>query len=256
MKFGLIAVEDALGCVLAHAVKLNGFTLKKGKALSQADISSLRAENIFCIITAQLGDTDVSEDEAARQLSVAICGANATTQEAFTGRANLYADQAGVLLIDETRLRQINHLHESLTIATLPDFARVGKRDMLATVKIIPFATPREVLEKALSIVGAEPLVSVSAFKPLRVGLIITKLLQTKDSIVAKSESAIRDRVTSLGGTLTQVVVCNHAQDVLAHEIRGLKNVDLILLFGASAIVDRADVVPEPWLKLAVWWSM
>ena len=244
MKFGLIAVEDALGCVLAHAVKLNGFTLKKGKALSQADISSLRAENIFCIITAQLGDADVSEDEAARQLSVAICGANATTQEAFTGRANLYADQAGVLLIDETRLRQINHLHESLTIATLPDFARVGKRDMLATVKIIPFATPREVLEKALSIVGAEPLVSVSAFKPLRVGLIITKLLQTKDSIVAKSESAIRDRVTSLGGTLTQVVVCNHAQDVLAHEIRGLKNVDLILLFGASAIVDRADVVP------------
>ena len=244
MKFGLIAVEDALGCVLAHAVKLNGFTLKKGKALSQADISSLRAENIFCIIAAQLGDTDVSEDEAARQLSVAICGANATTQEAFTGRANLYADQAGVLLIDETRLRQINHLHESLTIATLPDFARVGKRDMLATVKIIPFATPREVLEKALSIVGAEPLVSVSAFKPLRVGLIITKLLQTKDSIVAKSESAIRDRVTSLGGTLTQVVVCNHAQDVLAHEIRGLKNVDLILLFGASAIVDRADVVP------------
>ena len=244
MKFGLIAVEDALGCVLAHAVKLNGFTLKKGKALSQADISSLRAENIFCIIAAQLGDTDVSEDEAARQLSVAICGANATTQEAFTGRANLYADQAGVLLIDETRLRQINHLHESLTIATLPDFARVGKRDMLATVKIIPFATPREVLEKALSIVGAEPLVSVSAFKPLRVGLIITKLLQTKDSIVAKSESAIRDRVTSLGGTLTQVVVCNHAQDVLAQEIRALKNVDLILLFGASAIVDRADVVP------------
>ena len=244
MKFGLIAVEDALGCVLAHAVKLNGFTLKKGKALSQADISSLRAENIFCIIAAQLGDTDVSEDEAARQLSVAICGANATTQEAFTGRANLYADQAGVLLIDETRLRQINHLHESLTIATLPDFARVGKRDMLATVKIIPFATPREVLEKALSIVGAEPLVSVSAFKPLRVGLIITKLLQTKDSIVAKSESAIRDRVTSLGGTLAQVVVCNHAQDVLAQEIRALKNVDLILLFGASAIVDRADVVP------------
>jgi molybdenum cofactor cytidylyltransferase len=244
MKFGSVAVEDALGCVLAHAVKLNALTLKKGKALSQADLDSLIVENVRHVIAARLDNSDVAEDEAARRLSIAISGKNATKQEAFTGRANLYADQPGVLLIDETRLRQINHLHESLTIATLPAFARVGRRDMLATVKIIPFAAPREVLEKALAIVGAKPLVSVAVFKPLRVGLVITRLRQTKDSIVAKSETAIRDRVTALGGSLTDVVVCDHGQDVLAHEIRKLKNVDLILLFGASAIVDRADVVP------------
>jgi molybdenum cofactor cytidylyltransferase len=244
MKFGSFAVVDALGCVLAHAVKLDALTLKKGKTLSQADIDSLIAENVLTVIAARLDVADVAEDEAARLLSIKITGENSTTQEPFTGRANLYADQPGVLLIDEARLRQINHLHESLTIATLPAFARVNKRDMLATVKIIPFATPREVLEKALAFVGNKPLVSVAAFKPMRVGLIITRLPQTKDSIVAKSETAIRDRVTSLGGALTQVVVCNHAQDVLAHEIRQLKDSDLILLFGASAIVDRADVVP------------
>jgi molybdenum cofactor cytidylyltransferase len=244
MKFGSVAVEDALGCVLAHSVKLNSWTLKKGKVLSQVDIDSLLAENLQHVIAAKLDASDVPEDEAARQLSIAISGENATTQEAFTGRANLYTNCAGVLLIDETRLRQINHLHESLTIATLPEFARVNRRDMLATVKIIPFATPREVLEKALNIVGDRPLVSVAAFKSLRVALFITRLPQTKDSIVVKSETAIRDRVTSLGGSLTEVVVCDHAQDVLAHEIRKLKNIDLILLFGASAIVDRADVVP------------
>jgi molybdenum cofactor cytidylyltransferase len=244
MKFGSVAAADALGCVLAHAVKLNALILKKGKVLSQADIDSLVAENVMSVIAARLDVSDVAEDVAARRLSIAISGENATTQEAFTGRANLYANCAGVFLIDEPRLKQINHLHESLTIATLPAFARVNRRDMLATVKIIPFATPREVLEKALAIVGDRPLVSVAAFKPLRVALIITRLPQTKDSIVVKSETAIRDRVTSLGGSLTQVVVCNHAQDVLAHEIRKLRNVDLILLFGASAIVDRADVVP------------
>lgn len=244
MKFGSFAVVDALGCVLAHAVKLNALILKKGKVLSQADLDSLIAENVNTVTAAKLDVDDVAEDEAARKLSIAISGKNATTQEAFTGRANLYANCDGVLLIDEPRLRQINHLHESLTIATLPAFARVGRRHMLATVKIIPFATPREVLEKALAIVGDRPLVSVAAFKPLRVALIITRLQQSKDSIVVKSETAIRDRVTSLSGSLTQVVVCDHAQDVLAHEICKLKNVDLILLIGASAIVDRADVVP------------
>ena len=244
MKFGSVAVEGALGCVLAHAVKLNALTLKKGKVLAQADIDSLTAENVNYVIAAQLDVSDVAEDEAARLLSIAISGENATTQEAFTGRANLYAGQPGVLLIDEMRVKQINHLHESLTIATLPAFARVGRRDMLATVKIIPFATPREVLEKALTIVGFKPVVLVAAFKPLRVGLIITRLPQTKDTIVIKSETAIRDRIIALGGSLTQVVVCNHAQDLLAQHVRALKNVDLILLFGASAIVDRADVVP------------
>ena len=244
MKFGSVAVGDALGCVLAHAIKLNVLILKKGKVLSQADIDSLIAENVKSVIAARLDVSDVAEDEAARRLSVAISGENTITQEAFTGRANLYADKAGVLLIDEARLRMINHLHESLTIATLPAFARVGLRDMLATVKIIPFATPRSVLENALAIVGDELLVSVGAFKPLRVGLIITTLPQTKASIVTKSETAIRDRVVALGSDLTQVVVCNHRQDVLAHEIRQLRNVDLILLFGASAIVDRADIIP------------
>jgi molybdenum cofactor cytidylyltransferase len=212
--------------------------------LSQADLDLLSAENVKSVIAAKLDFDDVAEDEAARKLSIAISGENIATQAAFTGRANLYASCPGVLLVDQLRLRQINHLHESLTIATLPGFARVGRRDMLATVKIIPFATPREVLEKALAIVGDQPLVSLAAFKPLRVALIITKLQQTKDSIVTKSETAIRDRVTSLGGHLISVVVCEHVQDILAHEIRQLKNVDLILLFGASAIVDRADVVP------------
>ncbi len=244
MKFGTVSVGDALGCVLAHAVKLNTLTLKKGKVLSQADIDSLAAENIMTVIAARLDRSDIAEDEAARQLSVAICGLDATAQEPFTGRANLYASQSGVLLVDEARLRMINHLHESLTIATLPAYARVGRRDMLVTVKIIPFATPRAILEKALTIVGNAPLVSVATFGALRVGLIITKLPQTKDSIIAKSENAILNRVTSLGGSLTQVIICNHDQAVLGREIQKLNEVDLILLFGASAIVDRADVVP------------
>ena len=244
MKFGSVAIEEAEGCVLAHSVKLHSFLLKKGKTLSRADLVLLRAENINCIIVARLDPDDVSEDVAARHISIAISGQHVVSQAAFTGRANIYSDQAGVLLVDQARLRAINHLHESLTIATLPSYARIGRRDMLATVKVIPFATPRAVLENALAIIGEKPLVSVAEFKPLRVGLIITRLPMTKDSIVAKSESAIRDRITALGGKLNEVLVCDHSQLTLSQHVRLLGDVDLILLFGAAAIVDRADVVP------------
>ena len=84
MKFGSVAVEEALGCVLAHAVKLSTLSLKKGKVLSQADLDSLIAENVKSVIAAKLDIDDVAEDEAARLLSIAISGENASTQEAFT----------------------------------------------------------------------------------------------------------------------------------------------------------------------------
>lgn len=244
MKFGSFAVDDALACVLAHSVKLKTAHLRKGKVLNAADIALLRDEGVHNIVAAKLDANDVPEDVAAHQISVAIGGANASSQEAFTGRANIHADQAGVLLVDEIRLRAINHLHESLTIATLPRFARVGRRDMLATVKIIPLACPRDVVEKALAIIDGQPLVSIAGFKPLRVGLIITRLAQTKETIIAKSETAIRERIVALGGILEHVVVCDHRQAKLRQQIELMVNVDLILLFGASAIIDRADVVP------------
>ena len=225
-------------------MRSKNLSLKKGKLLSADDLAHLQAEGVTEIIVAKLESNDVPEDLAAFQISKAICGFNAKSQEAFTGRANMYAEAEGVLIVDEVRLNAVNHLHESLTIATLPCFARVAKRDMLATVKIIPFATPRDVLEKALSIIDGKPLVSIAAFKPLRVGLIITRLPQTKASIIAKSEAAIRTRVEALGGSLSHVAVCDHSSTSLKNEIIKITNIDLILLFGASAIIDRADVVP------------
>lgn len=243
MKFGALLLDEAEGAVLAHAVRLQSGILKKGRVLSAADIAAMRAAGLLEVIAAKLGADDVAEDVAAHLVAVAACGSNAKAQEAFTGRANLYAEAAGLVLVDEPRVRAINHLHESLTLATLPSFARVEPRHMVATIKVIPFAVPRHVLDAALKIIGAEPLVRVAAFKPLRVGLVITKLPQTKDSIIAKSESSMRERVMAMGGVLSEVVVCEHTQSAVQAQIKAMRT-DLILVFGASAIVDRADVIP------------
>jgi molybdenum cofactor cytidylyltransferase len=248
MKFASFELADAEGAILAHAVKLDTMTFKKGRVLSVADINLLRASNIHQVIAAKLGADDVPEDVAAHKIAAAVCGQHVQVQEAFTGRANLYAAAAGLVVIDEVRLRAINHLHESLTLATLPPYARVENRDMVATIKVIPFAVPRDVFDAALKIIGDKPLISVAPFKNLRVGLIITRLPQTKEQLIAKSESAMRDRVHALGGELVAVAVCGHTDAAVAAEIKKL-DADVILLFGASAIVDRQDVIPAALVR-------
>ncbi len=150
-------------------------------------------------------------------------------------------------MVDAERVRRLNRLHESLTLATVQPFAIVEEREMVATVKVIPFAVPREVLDKALAIIGTVPLVKVEAFRGKRAGLIITKLPQTKPSIIAKSEDAMRERIAALDGTLQTVKVVPHAIAEVTAAIGELKAMacDPILIFGASAIVDRGDVIPS-----------
>ena len=84
-------------------------------------------------------------------------------------------------------MRALNRVHESLTLATAAPFEAVEARQMVATVKIIPFAVPRRVLSEALAVIGADPLIRVEAFKHRKAGLIITRLAQTKPSLIAKS---------------------------------------------------------------------
>ena len=176
-----------------------------------------------------------------------LVGAEGTTAQApFTGRANLHATCHGLAIIDAERVRALNRLHESLTLATVQPFAIVEEREMVATVKVIPFAVPRAVLDKALAIIGDEPLVRVEAFRNKRAGLVITKLPQTKPSIVAKSEDSMRERIDALGGTLAAVRVVPHGIAEVTAAIAELQalHCDPILVFGASAIVDRGDMIP------------
>jgi len=118
---------------------------------------------------------------------------------------------------------------------------------MVATVKVIPFAVPRPILTRALAIISDEPIIRVEPFRPRRAGLVITRLPQTKSSIIAKSEASIRARVTALGGSLDEVVICDHTAEAIKGAVAKLHACRLnpILIFGSSAIVDRGDVVPQ-----------
>jgi molybdenum cofactor cytidylyltransferase len=246
MKFATIPIAEASGAILAHGVRHAGGMLKKGRLLSQDDIAALKANDIQSVVAARLDGNDVAEDEAARALALAVAGDGTLAQQAFTGRANVHAKRSGIAVIDESGVKAINHIDESLTIATLAPYAVVSDKQMVATIKVIPFACPRQVLEQALEISKGQPLLRVQPFIKKMVSLIVTTLPQTKDSVIAKTEEVTRGRLEALGLSLGVVVHVAHHQQAVREAVLAMKakGSDLTLVFGASAIVDRADVIP------------
>ena len=247
MIFAEVPVAQAEGAILAHSVRHEQGTFKKGRLLTAADVALLRESGIERVFAARLEPDDVHEDEAAGRLARAMAGSEVSLSEAFTGRANLYAASPGLARLDVERIRRINHLHESLTIATVADYSQAEARQMLATVKIIPFATPRAVLEAALMIATeGGPLVQLASFKAHEAGLIVTTLAQTKPSIIDKSIAAIAERLGALGSRLKAAEVVPHEIEAVAAAVKRLEaaGASPILLFGASAIVDRGDIIP------------
>ncbi len=247
MRFGEIRVEEAEGSILAHSVRHARGAFKKGRVLTSDDVALLAQSGIATVFAARLDAEDVPEDEAAGEVARALAGEHCLVQAPFTGRANVHAQVPGVALVEAERVRALNRLHESLTLATVPAFDLVDERQMLATVKVIPFAVPRAVLLAAIDLIGGKPLVSVAPLRAHRAGLVVTTLPQTKEQLVAKTEKAVRDRLASLGSTLGQVIVTPHRIEEIGRAVAALKasGHDPILVFGASAIVDRGDVVPQ-----------
>ncbi len=250
MRFGSLPLDEAEGAILAHSLRRDGLSFKKGRRLSVDDVATLRKAGVETVVAVALDPQDVGEDAAAARVARAVVGdsrlgAGVTVAAPFTGRVNIFAASRGLLRLDPARIDAINLIDESITIATLPDFAVVEPGQMLATVKIIPFAAPDSVVAQAEELANAgSPPLAVAAFRPLSVGLIQTRLPGVKDSVLDKTVAVTRERVEALGGSLVIETRCAHDEADLAACVQAFPAVDLLLIAGASAITDRRDVLP------------
>ncbi len=247
MKFGPTRLADAEGALLAHAMRLAGRSLKKGHVLDGADIAGLRREGHEEVIAARLEPGDVGENEAAARLAESVMGPGLKLDTAFTGRANLRADAPGLAVLDEPAIDAINAVDERLTVATVAPFHPVAARGIAATVKVIPFAAPGAVLDTAMAIAREKaPVVRIAAFAPRRVGLIQTVLPNLKPGLLQKTVEATRARLAGMGAQLARSGQTAHAEAEVAAMLEAYRKdgIAIALVLGASAIVDRRDVIP------------
>jgi molybdenum cofactor cytidylyltransferase len=247
MKFGEVLVDEAVGAVLAHSLRVGERSLRKGRILSAEDVAALKAAGRRSIVAAQLAAGDIGENTAAAQIARPLAGPHVSAAPPFTGRVNFLSEVHGVLVFDRARVDRFNLIDETITLATIEPYAVVAPKQMVATVKIIPFAvrgSSVEACQREASSGG--PLVAIAPFQSKRVALIQTRLPGLKESILDKTVAATRDRLETLGSSLALEQRCEHREDELAPTITAAieAGAELVLVAGASAIVDRRDVIP------------
>lgn len=247
MKFGLVPVSEAAGGIAVHSIRKGGFVLKKGTVIGPDEFKALQAAGIDELVVARLEPGDVPEDVAAAEIAAAIAGEHVRTDRAFTGRCNLFAEVSGVLVIDRSAVDELNNVDEAITFATLPAFKPVVEGEMIATVKIIPFAVRSEARDRAMAVARkAKPLLRVVPYRIRKVGVISTLLPGLADKVVEKTLKITTDRLVPAGATIIADKRVRHTQaDVAAAIVDVLRQgAELVIVFGASAIADRRDVIP------------
>lgn len=249
MKFGAFPLEAAEGALLAHTHRLQipdgRQVLKKGLRLDPSHLALLRQAGLSSVVCARLEPEDVEEDEAATELGRALTTPTLRAEPAATGRVNLVAAVRGRFDVQADAVHRANRLDPRLTLATREPGTVVAAGELVATVKIIPFAVPRVALDATLAALGQAPL-RLDRLRPLRVGLVLTELPGVAPSQLERALENQRTRIRDLGGQLRWVEACPHAPAPLGAALRrqAESGAELVLALGASAVVDEDDVLP------------
>ena len=245
MRFGPVPVEEAVGAIAAHSVRSGDAVVRKGSTLREEDARRLRAAGIDQVVAVRLDPGDVGEDAAARRLAEALAGEHAAVERPFTGRSNLFATRAGILMVDRAVIDGVNAVDEAITAATLPAYKPVVEGEMIGTVKIIPYAVAGALLDRALAAAGPGG-IRVAPYGLRRVGVISTLMPGLKASVVDKTLAVLGRRLEPAGAAVTDEERVAHDASALTRAIaaQAAGDADLIVVFGASAIADRRDVIP------------
>jgi molybdenum cofactor cytidylyltransferase len=248
MKFGPVPIGEAEGGIAVHSIRKDGFVLKKGTLIGSAEVAGLQAGEIPDIVVARLEPGDVSEDVAAADIAAAVAGEGTRVDRAFTGRANLFAETAGVLVVDKPGIDRLNLIDEAVTFATLPAYKPVVAGEMIATVKIIPFAVTGAVRDAAVSVTrDAPPLIRVAPYRIRKVGVVSTILPGLSPKVIEKTLRVTAERLAPAGAVIVAERRVPHEQSALTQALGEVlrEGAELVLVFGASAIADRRDVIPS-----------
>ena len=252
MKFGPVPLAEAAGKILGHNIAgADGRRLlRKGKPLTPADLAALAGVGRQSVYVAELEPGDVDENNAARRVARAIAGPGLRLPGAGSGRANALAAGLGILRVDAARLTRLNEL-EGLTVATLAAHSPVRPNQIVATVKIIPFAMPEGSIAAAEAIAAnGPPMLTVDPLPTRSVSLIFSGSPALRDRLTAEFAPLI-ERLENLGAQVVSLdfvpLEDEHGEALLARtlEARRAAGSEMMVLAGETAIMDRHDLVPR-----------
>ncbi|GLQ37833.1 4-diphosphocytidyl-2C-methyl-D-erythritol kinase [Rhizobium albus] len=246
MRFAELPIDEAEDALLAHSVKQGAVRLRKGHRLTAQDVADLDAAGVSTVFAVTLDAGDEPEDAAAARLGAALHADNVAIGEAATGRVNIFAAAAGLFRVEAPAVDALNRVDPAITFACLKDRSPVNAGDMVATIKIIPLAVAGPALAEATMAIAHAGLIGVTPFRAAKVGLIATTLPSLKPSVMDKTRGLLEARLRPSGSTLLSEKRVAHETGAVAAALRETADpVDILIVFGASAVADPHDVIPE-----------
>src|SRR6185437_12547278 len=133
----------------------------------------------------------------------------------------------------------------AVTFATLPAYKPVVEGEMVATVKLIPFGVEARLRDAAVKAAGHGAL-RIAPYVIKRVGVVSTMLPGLVPKVIEKTLRVTTERLAPAGAAIIAERRVPHDQTALAAAVKELLGLgaELVIVFGASAIADRRDVIP------------
>lgn len=230
-----------VGAVLTRDLRVAGERWPKGRRLSAADLDALAADDAALpaggVTVLLLEPGELHEDEGAVRLAAAVGGENVRSRGPAESRVDLIATAPGVLHVGVRELELLNRI-DPLEAFTAIDGSVVEAGDMVASVKVAPHVVAESAVEAAerLARPGRRPIVSVAAFRPMRVGVVVREAVRA----VARErfEASVRAKVETLGSDVASIAYAE-SDGAVAAELRrltaGPDRVDVVLTAGGGS---------------------
>jgi probable molybdopterin binding protein len=232
------------GAILTRDLRIAGQRWRKGRRLSADDLLAIGTADPGPAVTVLIAEPgELHEDDAAIRLARAVAGPNLEIRGPNESRLDLVAASDGVVTVQVADLERINRL-DPLEVFTVFDGQIVQRGDLVASVKVAPHVVDASIVEAGARIAGfgSNPIVSVAAFVPRAVGVIVKETV--RGTARERFERSIRAKVEGLGSRIIDIVYVEDDPDAVETAVdrfsRGADTADLILTAG-SASTDPTD---------------
>lgn len=245
-----INTTDAVGHVLCHDITrivkdvVKDTAFRKGHVVKEEDIPVLLSLGKDHLYVWEKDENMLHEDEAAQILYEVCKNENMHPTAVKEGKIELVADCDGLFRVDVERLDAINEIDE-IMIATRHTNSAVKKGDRLLGTRVIPLVIAKEKMEKVKKEAGDKPLVSLTPYKAMKIGIVTTGNEVYYGRIKDTFTPVIIDKLHSYGLEVLEQVLCDDNQEKITNAILDLKEkgADMILCTGGMS-VDPDDRTP------------
>lgn len=245
----LMRTEDAIGQVLCHDITQiipgvkKGPVFQKGHIITPEDVPVLLSVGKEHVYIWEKDDTRFHENEAARILCEMSRNDYMDASEPSEGKIELTAQVDGLFTLDRQRLYAVNSLGEMM-IATR-HAGPVKKGDKLAGMRVIPLVIEKEKMAVARETAGDTPLLTLTPYRALKVGLVTTGSEVYYGRIQDQFTPVIKAKLAEYGAEVTHHVLLPDDHAAVTEKIKEFlaDGVDMVLCTGGMS-VDPDDKTP------------